>query len=128
MRGACRDHSKGLQSARYALPEVRGPNAKGDFLSRDSVQGVRFLKDRLREQAGRFRRIEGREEQRQQDGNEERQQAKRMMETMSRIRRFKKHADSVLEEVFRTLFEEIDTKKIRREISALQSRTPHFEP
>ena len=50
-----------------------------------------------------------------------------MME-MSRIRQFKKRADSVLEEVFRTLFEEIDTEKIRREISALQSRAPDFEP
>src|ERR1700737_1343551 len=128
MRGACRDHSKGLRSALFALPEVRGPDAKVDFLSGDSVQGGRFLQDRLRKQVGRFRRIEGREEQRKQDGNEERQQAQRMMETMSRIRRFKKHADSVLEEAFRTLFEEIDTEKIRREISALQSRTPHFEP
>jgi uncharacterized membrane protein YcjF (UPF0283 family) len=50
-----------------------------------------------------------------------------MME-MSRIRQFKKRADSVLEEVFRTLFEEIDTEKIRREIAALQSRAPDFEP
>jgi uncharacterized membrane protein YcjF (UPF0283 family) len=50
-----------------------------------------------------------------------------MME-MSRIRQFKKRADSVLEEVFRTLFEEIDTEKIRREVSALQNRAPHFEP
>jgi hypothetical protein len=51
-----------------------------------------------------------------------------MMETMSRIRQFKKRADSVLEEVFRTLFEEIDTEKIRREVSELQNRAPHFEP
>src|SRR5713226_1127445 len=108
MREACRDHSKGLRPALYALPEVRGTNAKVDLLSRDSVQRVRFLQDRLREQTGRFRRIEGREQQREQDGNEERQQngneerqqngneerqqVERMME-MSRFRQFKKRAD-----------------------------------
>lgn len=47
---------------------------------------------------------------------------------MSTIHRFKKRADSVLEEVFRTLFEEIDTEKIRHEVSTLQNSAPHVKP
>lgn len=47
---------------------------------------------------------------------------------MSRVRRLKKRADSVLEEVFRSLFEEIDTDKIRRDVDALKASAPGFEP
>lgn len=47
---------------------------------------------------------------------------------MGKVLQIKKRADSILEEVFRTLFEEIDTDKIRREVSALKERTPEFEP
>jgi hypothetical protein len=47
---------------------------------------------------------------------------------MGKVLQIKKRADSILEEVFRTLFEEIDTDKIRREVSALKERMPEFEP
>jgi hypothetical protein len=47
---------------------------------------------------------------------------------MGKVLQIKKRADSILEEVFRTLFEEIDTDKIRREVSALKERAPEFEP
>jgi hypothetical protein len=46
---------------------------------------------------------------------------------MGKVRQLKKRADSLLEEVFRSLFEEIDTEKIRREITALKSTTPDFQ-
>jgi hypothetical protein len=45
-----------------------------------------------------------------------------------RVRRLKKRADSVLEEVFRSLFEEIDTEKIRRDVDALKAGAPGFRP
>lgn len=47
---------------------------------------------------------------------------------MGRVRRLKQRADSVLEDVFRSLFEEIDTKKIRREVDALKASAPDFHP
>jgi hypothetical protein len=47
---------------------------------------------------------------------------------MGKVRQLKRRADSLLEEVFRSLFEEIDTEKIRREITALKSTTPDFQP
>ncbi len=47
---------------------------------------------------------------------------------MGKVLQIKKRADSILEKVFRTLFEEIDTDKIRREVSTLKKRTPEFEP
>lgn len=47
---------------------------------------------------------------------------------MATVRRLKKRADSVLEEVFRSLFEEIDTEKIRRDVDALKARAPGFQP
>jgi hypothetical protein len=47
---------------------------------------------------------------------------------MGKVLQIKKRADSILEEVFRTLFEEIDTDKIRREVSTLKERAPEFEP
>lgn len=47
---------------------------------------------------------------------------------MGRVRRLKKRADSVLEEVFRSLFEEIDTDKIRRDVESLRSVAPGYAP
>lgn len=47
---------------------------------------------------------------------------------MVKVRQLKKRADSVLEEVFRSLFEEIDTGKIRRDVDALRSGAPDFLP
>lgn len=47
---------------------------------------------------------------------------------MGKVRRLKKRADSVLEEVFRSLFEEIDTEKIRRDVETLKANAPGFEP
>jgi uncharacterized protein (DUF697 family) len=47
---------------------------------------------------------------------------------MGRVHRLKKRADSVLEEVFRSLFEEIDVEKIRRDVDKLKEQTPDFEP
>jgi len=41
---------------------------------------------------------------------------------------FKQRADSVLEEVFRSLFEEIDTDKIKREADLLRLQSPDFDP
>jgi uncharacterized protein (DUF697 family) len=40
----------------------------------------------------------------------------------------KRRADSVLEEVFRAMFEEIDTVKLRKEVDELRERAPEFEP
>jgi hypothetical protein len=40
----------------------------------------------------------------------------------------KNRADSVLIEVFRSLFEEIDIRKLRREIAAIQRDNPDWEP
>ena len=41
---------------------------------------------------------------------------------------FKLRADRVLVEVFRSLFEEIDIAKLRREIAAMQRSNPDWEP
>ena len=48
--------------------------------------------------------------------------------TMGKARDFKRRADSMLEDVFRALFEEIDTDKLRREVDALKAGAPAFEP
>ena len=42
-------------------------------------------------------------------------------------RALKRRADSVLEDVFRALFEEIDTEKIRKEVAALRDSAPDYE-
>ncbi|HEY8131412.1 MAG TPA: EcsC family protein [Thermoanaerobaculia bacterium] len=47
---------------------------------------------------------------------------------MGKVRQLKKRADSLLEEVFRSLFEEIDADKIRRDIAALKNGAPDFQP
>jgi hypothetical protein len=39
----------------------------------------------------------------------------------------KRRADAVLEEVFRSLFEEIDTDKIRREVELMRASEPDFD-
>lgn len=41
---------------------------------------------------------------------------------------FKRRADSMLEDVFRALFEEIDTARISREVAQLKATTPEFAP
>ncbi len=48
--------------------------------------------------------------------------------TMGKARDFKKRADSMLEELFRSMFEEIDVDKLRKEVDALAARTPDFAP
>jgi len=47
---------------------------------------------------------------------------------MGKVHRLKKRADSLLEEVFRSLFEEIDAEKIRRDVDKLKDEAPDFEP
>ena len=47
-------------------------------------------------------------------------------ETMTRARNLKRRADSVLEELFRSLFEEIDTDKLRAEVEGLRATTPEY--
>jgi len=47
---------------------------------------------------------------------------------MGKARDLKRRADSFLEEMFRTLFEEIDTDKLRREVDVLKAGAPEFEP
>lgn len=47
---------------------------------------------------------------------------------MGTMKALKRRADSVLEEVFRSLFEEIDTDKIRLEVEEIRSHAPEFEP
>lgn len=47
---------------------------------------------------------------------------------MSRARDFKKRADTVLEELFRSMFEEIDTEKLRREVDELRESAPGYAP
>jgi hypothetical protein len=39
----------------------------------------------------------------------------------------KRRADAVLEEIFRSLFEEIDTEKIRQEVDAMRASEPEFD-
>lgn len=47
---------------------------------------------------------------------------------MTRAKAMKKKADSALVEVFRSLFEEIDTDKLRAEIEGLRKSSPDFDP
>ena len=47
---------------------------------------------------------------------------------MVKARDLKRRADRVLEDVFRALFEEIDTEKLRKEIDALRDGQPDFHP
>lgn len=47
---------------------------------------------------------------------------------MSKVRELKRRADSVLEELFRSMFEEIDIDKLRKEVDALRVDTPAYSP
>jgi uncharacterized protein (DUF697 family) len=47
---------------------------------------------------------------------------------MNTARRIKRGADTVLEDVFRAMFEEIDTDRLRKEVDALRVQTPAFSP
>lgn len=46
----------------------------------------------------------------------------------TKAQQLKQRADSLLEEVFRSLFEEIDTDKLRRDVELLKTSMPDFEP
>ena len=48
--------------------------------------------------------------------------------TMVKARNMKRRADSMLEEVFRAMFEEIDTDKIRKEVDELRESAPDCPP
>jgi hypothetical protein len=48
--------------------------------------------------------------------------------TMVKARDFKKRADSMLEELFRSMFEEIDTDKLRKEVDQLRETSPDYAP
>lgn len=48
--------------------------------------------------------------------------------SMSKARELKKRADSVLEEIFRSMFEEIDTDKLKKEVEELRERAPDWAP
>ncbi|HYK03687.1 MAG TPA: EcsC family protein [Thermoanaerobaculia bacterium] len=49
-------------------------------------------------------------------------------QTMGKARDMKRRADTVLEELFRSMFEEIDTDKLRKEVDQLRERAPDFQP
>lgn len=48
------------------------------------------------------------------------------MSIYAEAKAIKRRADTVLEELFRSLFEEIDTDKLRREVDALRDAAPDF--
>jgi uncharacterized protein (DUF697 family) len=48
--------------------------------------------------------------------------------TMVKAKEMKRRADTVLEELFRSMFEEIDTDKLKKEIDELRAGAPTFEP
>jgi hypothetical protein len=48
--------------------------------------------------------------------------------TMSKAKEMKRRADSVLEELFRSVFEDIDTDKLKKEVEELRAGAPTFEP
>lgn len=47
---------------------------------------------------------------------------------MSKARDLKRRADSMLEELFRSMFEEIDVDKLRKEVDALRVSAPDWSP
>jgi uncharacterized protein (DUF697 family) len=49
-------------------------------------------------------------------------------QTMGKARDMKRRADTVLEELFRSMFEEIDTDKLKKEVDELRERAPDFQP
>lgn len=46
---------------------------------------------------------------------------------MGKVRELKRRADVVLEEVFRSLFEEIDMDKVRKEVAAVREGSPELQ-
>ncbi|HSP13931.1 MAG TPA: EcsC family protein [Thermoanaerobaculia bacterium] len=46
----------------------------------------------------------------------------------TKVREMKRRADFILEEVFRSLFEEIDTDKIQKEVEDLKQSAPEYRP
>lgn len=48
--------------------------------------------------------------------------------TMVKAKEMKRRADTVLEEVFRAMFEEIDTEKLRKEVEEMRDGAPDFRP
>ena len=49
-----------------------------------------------------------------------------MESTVTKAKALKRRADSVLEDVFRALFEEIDTDKLKKEVHSLRDAAPDF--
>lgn len=47
---------------------------------------------------------------------------------MVKVKNLKKHADTVFLDVFESLFEEIDTRKLKAEVAELRKRAPEFDP
>lgn len=47
---------------------------------------------------------------------------------MVKAKDIKRRADSVLEDVFRAMFEDIDTDKLRKEVEELRENAPDYEP
>jgi hypothetical protein len=48
--------------------------------------------------------------------------------TMGKAKELKRRADTVLEELFRSVFEDIDTDKLKKEVEELRAGAPAFEP
>jgi hypothetical protein len=48
--------------------------------------------------------------------------------TMGKAKEMKRRADTVLEELFRAMFEEVDTEKLRKEVDELRAKAPTFQP
>ena len=47
---------------------------------------------------------------------------------MGKVLKLKRRADSMLEDIFRAMFEEVDTNRIRKEVAELRETAPTFEP
>lgn len=57
------------------------------------------------------------------------QTTRRILErTMVTAKDMKRRADTMLEELFRSMFEEIDTDKIRRDVDLMRANAPDFSP
>jgi hypothetical protein len=48
--------------------------------------------------------------------------------TMGKAKEMKRRADTMLEELFRSMFEDIDTDKLKKEVDELRTSAPAFEP
>jgi hypothetical protein len=48
--------------------------------------------------------------------------------TMGKARELKRRADSVLEDLFRAMFEEIDTDKLKKDVEELRTGAPDYRP